>query len=447
MSRKLAERLQLDKPLAYALSARFWQAISGPVTIALIIRSLSEDEQGVYYAIAGVVNIQAFFELGFLNVLISQAGHAHSAHEQALQSQDEEATASSAARMRALIQAANRWFAAASLLFAIAALLFGYYTLSRGGGTVDWQQPLWVIVPLAAITVYWGPSLAILEGCGFRELVYRFRFFQMICGSLAVWAALLGGLAIWALVIAMAVQVGWTAYVVLIDKVSFFSQFTRLTASDSSTTFSWVTDVLPQQWRMAATSSAYHLATQFLAIVVITYHTAAESGRLGMTLSITMAIQMLALAWVQTKYSLITSLHGKGQREQAGTLWRRTAVISSGLLVVAFTALILLIATLPIFQKGWEGRFILPWQLVVLGVGCLANHLIALQAFYVLARRANPFVFASLVGFLSTAVAVWVGGYYFATNGVLVAYMLGMAGLTLPLHSWSYRQFRNKSLA
>ena len=43
---------------------------------------------------------------------------------------------------------------------------------------------------------------------------------------------------------------------------------------------------------------------------------------------------------------------------------------------------------------------------------------------------------------MTTAAAVWIGGYYHATNGVLIGYTAGMALLTLPLHSWSYRLFR-----
>ena len=85
--------------------------------------------------------------------------------------------------------------------------------------------------------------------------------------------------------------------------------------------------------------------------------------------------------------------------------------------------------------------------MAVLGVGCLANHLVALQAFYVLARRANPLLVASLVGFLTTAAGVWIGGYYYSTTGVLIAYTVGIAVVTLPLHSWSYHLFRTKSQA
>lgn len=454
MFRKLSRGLQLDKPLAFALAARIWQAASGPITIALIIWSLTEDEQGIYYGIIPVIGIQAFFELGLLNVLISQAGHTHTGYLSAKQSGDRDSLKIAALRMKQLIDASRRWFAGASVLFAAIALAIGWNTFVRSDAPVAWRLPLLVIVPLSAVAVYFSPSLAILEGTGKRELIYRFRLYQMVCGSLAVWLALVADLGIWALVVATGVQAGWAIYLVSFHQADFFRQFkeksrgyeeavSKMTETAAEPHFSWVREVLPKQWRMAVTGAAFHLATQFLTIILLTFHTAAEAGRLGMTLSITTAIQMLALAWVQTKYSLISGLHGQGDREEAGTLWRQTALVSCGLLVTAFTSLAVVIAILPWFGQGWETRFIQPWQVAILGVGCLANHLVALQACYVLARNANPLTVASLIGYLTTAAAVWIGGYYASTSGVVVAFALGIALVALPLHSWAYVRFRS----
>lgn len=443
MLRLLAERLQLDRTLSYALASRVWQAATGPVTIALIIGTLSKSEQGVYYGIIPIIGIQAFFELGLLNVLISQAGHANEAVIAANQAGDVEAVEKAASRMRELIRASRRWFSWASAMFAAAALAFGWHTFTKSGVESGWQTPFLSIVPLAALNVYFAPSLAILEGAGYRNSVYRFRFFQMMAGSLAVWIALLYGLGIWALVIATAIQLAFLAYMTVLHQGEFFRRFDAARSDDQH--FSWARDVLPQQWRVAAIGIAYHLATQFLAIVVLTYHGAVESGRLGMSLSITTAIQMLALAWVQTKFPIISSLHGRGEREDAGTMWRQTALISSGLLVGAFTAFIVLLLALPVLERGWESRFVEPAQLAILGIGCVANHFIAIQGFYVLARGTKPLVVSSVIGLLTTAAAVWIAGYYRSTTGVVVAFTCGMALVTLPLHTIAYLRSRMES--
>ena len=205
---------------------------------------------------------------------------------------------------------------------------------------------------------------------------------------------------------------------------------------------SWIIEVLPLQWRIALISIVYHAATQFFTVIVLKFDSDTAAGRLGMTMTITGAIQGMALAWVHTKFSLVSAMHGSGQRELAGTLWRRSAAGSTGLLVAAMLVSICIVASLGLAGRGWEDRFVEPWQMIVLGFGCLANHLIALQSFYVLSRKGRPFLLAALVGFLSTGVAVVLAGYWYSTSGVVCAYAITTALITLPLHSLAYLQYR-----
>lgn len=449
--RQIFQRLQLDRPLAYALSTRVWQAISGPVTIALVIKFLSEDQTGIFYGLITVVTIQGLFELGLLNVLIGHAGHA-AAELEAASTGDSDARRSHEgnARMRELISASQRWFCGASLCFVGVALMLGWYTFTNSDATTPWVAPLLVTIPLAALGHYFEPALAILEGTGDRELIYRFRFYQRFTGSFAVWAALISGLGVWAIAVSALVQTCWSGYLRLVHRASFFRRFNRIT--DRPDRFSWSTDVLPAQWRAAVVSAAYLVATQLFTLILLNFHTTVEAGRLGMTLTATTALQMFALAWVQTKFSVIAVKHGEGNREAAGTLWRQTAVVSAGLLMIGFAVLAIVIAYLPTLQmilEGWgfkkrdlAARFITPTQCLILGIGCLANHLTAVQAFYVLARRANPFVVASVTGSFATAAAVWIGGYYYATTGIVVGYATATAIVAFPLHSLAYMQYR-----
>lgn len=435
--RKTADKLQLDRPLAYALLSRLWQACTGPITILLIVGFLTEAEQGVYYCLVPIIGIQAFFELGLLNVLISKAGHAYSAYLTVKDSpQDLEVAAG---RLGELIRASRRWFSWASVLFAITSVSLGWSILSQNANDVAWRTALLAVVPLAAITVSLSSSLAILEGAGQRELVYRVRFYQAVCGGGLVWLALALGWGIWALVLASGVQAIWSAYLVRIHQRHFFRKFEN---AGTGHEFSWLREVLPIQWRAALSGLALHAATQFLTLCIMTFHSASEAGQLGITLSITTAIQMLAMAWVQTKYPLISEMHGRDDREKAGTLWRQTSIVSSGLLCVALASLVAAIALLPLAERGWEQRFAAPWIVFVLGMGCLANHVVALQGIYVLARGDKPFVVASVVGLSTTTALVWTLGYYYSIAGVVIGFTAGMTFAVLPLHSWQYWQFR-----
>ncbi len=120
-------------------------------------------------------------------------------------------------------------------------------------------------------------------------------------------------------------------------------------------------------------------------------------------------------------------------------------MISSLLLIAGFVVLTAVVASLPWLDKNIEDRFLAPWQVAVLGLGCLASHIATVQGYYVLARRANPLLAASLVGSIATAVAVWLGGYFYSTDGVVLGYALAMCLVLAPVHTFAYARFRRKS--
>lgn len=446
MLRRMLHQLQWDRTLGYALGTRFWQAFSGPITIVFLIEALSLSEQGIYYSIVSIVGIQAYFELGLLNVLVSQSSHVSAK----LASLNENSSSlnekpsenpewlRAAARMRDLIKASGRWFGWAAAAYALIAIGFGWLTLADSD--TSWRIPFLFTIPAAALAIALAPSLSILEGAGFRDTIYRYRLLQMVIGSVAVWTTLLLGFKLWSLVFAFFTQTLVSAYIVLVVKRDFFSTYGKLPSTES--TFGWMREVVPVQWRIALITASFHFATQFFTIIVCKFHSDAEAAPLGMTLSISSAIQMVALSWIQTKYPLVATHHGKGDRETAGALWRRTAIVSTVLLCLGFVALTVLTYCLPLIRDGLGRRFLTPEQVIFLAIGALANHIAAVQGFYVLAMKAKPLLKASLIGSIPTAIAVWVGGFYFSTNGVLIGYALGMALFLTPAHTWAYLKFR-----
>lgn len=447
--------LQLDATLLYAMTARMWQALAGPITIILIIRALTLEEQGLYYGLASIMGVQVFFELGLLHVLVGQSAHLSSSL----------ASATGQTRMFHLIRASRRWFFWISLAYAATAIGLGWTILADKTTVIPWKVPLVCLSLIAAATVAVSPAIAVLEGAGFRDSVYRVRLFQMISGAAVVWISLSIGWKLWALVASALAQLLWSLLLIHFLHRNFFQQF-RQTAlpgigqhnragikispqkdqdsgpAETHLGLSWFQEVFPLQWRVAAISLVYHAATQFFTLIILNFHSKAEAGRLGMTLTVSAAIQGMALTWLQTKFPVISQLHGAGKRENAGELWRRSTMISLGLILLGFTALFTIVALLPLAQQQWELRFISPGQIVVLGLGCLANHAIAVQSLYVLSRKAKPFLVPALIGFSSTGVAAFLGGYWFSTSGVVWGYALTTALITLPGHTWAYLRYR-----
>ena len=68
---RLARWAGIDRAVAFAVLARFWQLFTGPVTQMLIILRFTPSTQDYYYAFNNMLGMQVFVELGLHVVLIN----------------------------------------------------------------------------------------------------------------------------------------------------------------------------------------------------------------------------------------------------------------------------------------------------------------------------------------------------------------------------------------
>jgi hypothetical protein len=446
MPRRLLEYFQIDRTLVYALGGRVWQIVSGPVTIVLLVRMLTEGERGIYCTLIGLASLQNFFELGYLNVLISQAGRAIG--EIPTQAENPQGTSDSSETSRdahlaiaGLMSASTRWFRFVSSAFFVVAMTIGMYSLRANREPIAWFVPMLVYLCFVAANFYLAPKIAILEGAGGRAIVYRMQLCQFVTGTFAVWLSLWLGGKLWTLAIASAVQLIWALIFLFVRPPTFLAESSRLRGTK-----------LPQpcvelgfnQRRMAIYSFTFFMATQLFVILVMTFHGEIEAGRIGMTMMVVSAIQVVSMAWLQTKYSVLAIHHGAGERSQAGALWRKSLLISTLILIVLLFDLQILLFLIARYLPGKELGFVTPFELGIYSAGCIANHLIAAQTLYVMARRSNPLTLPASTGFLVTTLAVVLGAYLEGSFGLLVGYACSMCLFTLPIHSIAYLRVRKE---
>ena len=72
---KILNTLGIDGAILYTIFARVIQASGGIITVFLIARFLSKEEQGFYYTFVSVLAIQIFFELGLGGILTQFVAH------------------------------------------------------------------------------------------------------------------------------------------------------------------------------------------------------------------------------------------------------------------------------------------------------------------------------------------------------------------------------------
>jgi hypothetical protein len=105
------------------------------------------------------------------------------------------------ARLAALLRAVLFWYAVVAVLVLVTVLPGGiafFRSSSPSTPSSQWLWPwIWVVI-VSALSLFFGPIFAVIEGCGLVAEVSRQRALQSVLGNVALWAALGAGLGLFA---------------------------------------------------------------------------------------------------------------------------------------------------------------------------------------------------------------------------------------------------------
>ena len=426
-------RLGVDRAVAFAVSARAWQFLSGPVTWYLIARFFDETTQGFFYTFSAILALQWFVELSLHVVLINFASHewAHCTLER-----DGTVTgqAEARARLASLLRLVARWYAVASVLFIALAGAVGWLVLSRGDdGTVNWETPWFALVTITGVLLWTLPFASILEGCQQVATVNRYRLIQVMAGSLAVWACLAGGAGLWTAAASYAVRL-FVEVVLLAGRYGAF--FRSLLAVPDRRRMNWRVEIWPLQWKLALQGIVQYVAFYLFTPVIFWYHGPGPAGQLGMTWQVMTAVQAAAIAWVQTRISEFGGYVAHAEFKQLDRRFRHLSLTSLILLLLAVAGICVFFTLLPRLEPhvGIElsDRVLSPGITAVFAVGIVLFHLPQCISIYFLAHKENPHFVLSLIANSLTGLLVWLLGREYGSLGAAAAYSGVIAALTFP---------------
>ncbi|MEZ6063170.1 MAG: hypothetical protein R3C19_22725 [Planctomycetaceae bacterium] len=458
-----ARRLGVDRAVAFAVLARMWQLLTGPVTQLLIVFCFSVNQQGYYYAFLNLLAMQVFVELGLHVVLINVASHEWSGLR--LEAGQIAGDVEKRSRLVSLGRTAVVWYSVAALVFVVAVSVAGVWffedTATQRTGVQDLEQtqaqpvsetatPIatlagdsapavhW-IAPWLGLVVFTGlqlallPLTAILEGCGQLPTVNRLRFWQGIAGSCVVWILIVAGCGLWALAGSAAVRLLGELYLVAVRYRGFFEVFRR---APEAGLLSWKSEVLPLQWRIAIQGALLWLAAH-LAGLVLFRRSETEAAQYGMMWTILAAMQAASLSWVETRRPLFGTLIAE----------RRFAELDDSFFRLSRISILLMAAGGAAFSTGvwvvgnWSNWFFdriaarLPDVKVaaILSLAMVVMHLAQCTNIYVRAHKRDPFLAASIVSNIAIASLVFWLGTNYGMSGVVLGYLAGVSIVQVPL--------------
>ena len=438
--KRVSLKYGIDGAVGFAILARLWQLLTGPVTQLLLVWSFSKATQDYYYAFSSLLGMQIFVELSLHVVLISVSSHEWS--RLSLVEGEIVGDADAKSRLISLGRMMLRWYGIAALVFATVITLAGLLFFSKTPLTataverenVAWLTPWIALVIVNGLQLPLLPLTSIMEGCQQLAVVNRVRFWQAVTGTLGVWLAISTGFGLWSLVASSAIRLGGEYYLVAVRYRRFFGAFRLPPAADQ---VDWQQEILPLQWRIGVQGIMLWSANSLPLLLIFKGRPEGEAAQLGMTWTILTALQGASLAWIETRRPVFGALiAGKKYRELDELFFRMMRMSMLLMTLAAFSF------SLTVWWMGTRSEWIFERLASrMLGVGptaMFATAMVLLQYalctnLYVRAHKRDPFLLASIISSVSlTAFQVWLGKQY-GSSGVAAGYLLGIGCVQVPL--------------
>lgn len=437
--RRLAALLGMDRHVFYVLMTRCWVFVSGPVTVLLISARFTPALQGYYYTFASLLALQSFVDLAFSIVIIQFASHewTHLGLDP-----DGSVTGDPAARARlaSLGRLATRWYVAAGLVFIVGVGLGGHWFLAqKPEWTFPWRASWYALVAVTGGQLMLTPFTAVLEGCGQVASLYRFRTKAMVVASLGLWLAIDRGAGLWA----MAVYNGLLllSHAILLWRYRrFFAPWLRKRVGAPA--ISWHREMLPMQWRLAASGVVSYFAFSLYTPAMFWYHGAETAGRMGMTWQVLTAIQGAGLAWIIAAVPRFGGFIARGDFASLDRTFFHASGVSLGVVTSAaagFWALLVIMRQTGFFLSD---RFLDPLPTALFLVGIVFMHVSQCQSAYLRAHKREPLLFLSISSSLATGLLVVLLGRPFGPTGAAIAFLAVVALFSVPYETWLWLKLR-----
>lgn len=439
---RLMQRIGIDRAILFTLLGRFWNSIANVVSIFIITRFLSIEEQGYYYTFGSVIGLQVFFELGLAFVIMQSASH-----ERARLSWNElgllEGDSDSRARLASLLRLATAWYGVISILFALCAVPAGIFFFSgQKAVVISWVVPwVWLVIVTAG-NLNLSPQLAFIEGCGQVAEVALVRVLQGVVGTASFWVALGCGLKLYSVPLMGTVSLIVGVYWLCFRKWRFIKDVWR--AFKPANSIKWLDEIWPFQWRIALSWLAGYFIFQLFTPVLFAFHGPAAAGRMGMSVTVTGAVSTIALAWVTTKSPLFGKHAALRQIKELDSIFfksfRQAIGISSFFVCLLLAGVIALNAA----HSAYSERILQPFPFGLLSAATFINVIISAEAIYLRSFREEPFLLVSLVNGTLIGTSTYFLGRYSGVTEMVAGYLLINTVVGLGMGTWIMNKKRNQ---
>lgn len=438
---RLLRRVGIDRAVGFAVLGRAWSALAGLVTLVLMTRCLSPEQQGYYVTFGSVLATAVFFELGLALVLMQFASHERAGLDwTAAGTLDGDPAAKR--RLASLLQMSAKWYAIIGAVFVGFLLPLGLGFFGRhGSAAMNWQAPWVWIICVSGASLALMSVVAVLEGCGLIAEIVRLQMWQNIAGSLLLWFALLHHWGLYAVPVTNTVSLVSTLLWLGLSQRRLVLDLFRTPVQGASV--SWRNEIWPLQWKVALSCVSGYFVFQLFNPILFATHGAAAAGQMGLSITVLMTVGAVAMSWVATKAATFGALIVRREFAALDRLFFPCLWQSWGL--VSVLAALVWAGDFALHQAGLplSRRFLSPLPLGLLALVTVFNHGIGAEAIYLRAHKREPYMVLSLISASLVGLFALLLGKPFGATGMMLAYVC-IAPLSLSLATWIFVQKRRE---
>lgn len=444
--KKIANKIGVDKAIAYSSGSNILAAIASILTLYLIGTCLSPEEQGYYYTFGSILAMQTFFDLGLTGIMTQYV-----AHEQAHLEWDAEGIALHGeakykSRLSSLLHFCVKWYMIVSIAMLLALIVIGFIFFNSYGHKtgIEWKTP-WVLVCIGtALNLFLSPILSFYSGLGKIKEVSRIFFYKQIIIPFITWIGLILGLALYV----SGISTICTAIFVFIyiAATKFRPILTNIWETNICERVCYMKEIFPYQWKIALSWISGYFIYQLFNPVLFATDGAVIAGQMGMTLSVLNAINGLSMNWINTKVPLFSVLIERCQFKELDSVFGKTLKQESFVCFLLLLVFIMGVYMLKIFTIGFHGhllsnRFLPILSIIIMSLSVFANQFVSSFAVYLRCHKKEPFLKNSVVMGILCMLSTMFLGKSFGLYGICVGYCFLQVCISLP---WGYNIFKTK---
>lgn len=434
----IKDKLGINKAIAFTTVARAVQAVGSLVTVFLVAKFMTKEEQGYYYTFNSILSIQIFVELGLGGIITQYVAHEF-AFLRINSNNQIEGDNFHFSRLTSLTRFFARWYIIAAILLLVILSIVGFcffhnYSTNE---TIEWRLPWLILIIATSLNLLLSPLFAFFEGINKVSDVAFIRMVTQMSSLICIWTILFFGGKLYAASFTSVMNILVNVFLVFNYK-GLIKNLQSVLNNASSGRIDYFKEIFPYQWRIALSWMSGYFIFQLFNPVLFAACGPEIAGKMGMTLAVLNGILNLTLSWTTTNVPFWSSMIATRKYEELDISFNKVLKSSSlvcllGLIVFILGLYLLEICGIPLYD-----RFLPLYLSAILSSTIFFNNIINAWATYLRCHKKEPFLLQAAVVGACSAISTFLTAKFVGVQGVVIGYASIVLFISLPLSYYIY---------